>query len=339
MGDVQAARVTQKLRIQFPSNGAISDRWRVARPRARRHPRRHSRRAFHRPRCDHARPAPPPGRLRARPADGDRVRSAQILSGVRAGETIGGPIAMMIENRDWANWQYTMRVDRGAAGRCRRRAARAGDAAAARSRRPRRRRQVRPRRRARHPRARERARDRGARRGRRVARQLLAHAGVAADQPRVRDRQRRSAARHASSRSSARPRSPDDSPVRCVDRRDRAADDRRDRSPRKEAGDTLGGAFEVIATGVPIGLGSYVQWDRKLDGRLAQALMSIPAIKAVGIGLGPEVAARPGSRVHDEIVPDPSGDARHRRQPADEQRRRPRRRRHQRRGRCASRRG
>ena len=53
----------------------------------------------------------------------------------------------------------------------------------------------------------------------------------------------------------------------------------------------MGGAFEVIATGVPVGLGSYVQWDRKLDGRLAQALMSIPAIKAVGIGLGPEVAA------------------------------------------------
>jgi chorismate synthase len=54
---------------------------------------------------------------------------------------------------------------------------------------------------------------------------------------------------------------------------------------------------------VPPGLGSYVQWDRKLDGRLAQALMSIPAIKAVGIGRGPQVAAIPGSRVHDEILP------------------------------------
>ena len=75
----------------------------------------------------------------------------------------------------------------------------------------------------------------------------------------------------------------------------------------KAAGDTMGGGFEVIATGVPIGLGSYVQWDRKLDGRLAQALMSIPAIKAVGIGLGPEAAARPGSRVHDEIVLDTDG--------------------------------
>ena len=51
---------------------------------------------------------------------------------------------------------------------------------------------------------------------------------------------------------------------------------------RKQAGDTVGGSFEVIARGVPVGLGSYVQWDRKLDGRLAQALMSIPAIKAVG---------------------------------------------------------
>jgi chorismate synthase len=58
---------------------------------------------------------------------------------------------------------------------------------------------------------------------------------------------------------------------------------------------------------MPVGLGSYVQWDRKLDGRLAHAMMSIPAIKAVGIGLGPEAAARPGSRVHDEILPDPAG--------------------------------
>jgi chorismate synthase len=76
----------------------------------------------------------------------------------------------------------------------------------------------------------------------------------------------------------------------------------------KEAGDTLGGAFEVIAKGVPPGLGSYVQWDRKLDGRLAQAMMCIHAIKAVGIGIGPEAAFRPGSRVHDEILPPTRGD-------------------------------
>ena len=74
----------------------------------------------------------------------------------------------------------------------------------------------------------------------------------------------------------------------------------------RASGDTRGGAFEVIATGVPPGLGSYTQWDRKLDGLLAQGLMSIPAIKAVGIGLGPESAFRPGSQVHDEIVKDGS---------------------------------
>jgi chorismate synthase len=94
----------------------------------------------------------------------------------------------------------------------------------------------------------------------------------------------------------------DDSPLRCVDaelqQRMIAYID-----AARDAGDTVGGAFEVIAPGVPPGLGSYVQWDRKLDGRLGQALMCIHAIKAVGIGIGPEVAIRPGSRVHDEILP------------------------------------
>jgi chorismate synthase len=75
----------------------------------------------------------------------------------------------------------------------------------------------------------------------------------------------------------------------------------------REAGDTVGGAFEILATGVPPGLGSYAQWDRRLDGRLAQAVMSIPAIKAVGIGLGPASAATPGSACHDEILPAQGG--------------------------------
>jgi len=66
-------------------------------------------------------------------------------------------------------------------------------------------------------------------------------------------------------------------------------------------GDTLGGVFEVVATGVMPGLGSHAQWDRKLDGRLAQALMSIPAIKAVEVGDGFAGARRPGSAVHDPI--------------------------------------
>jgi chorismate synthase len=69
----------------------------------------------------------------------------------------------------------------------------------------------------------------------------------------------------------------------------------------KTAGDSLGGVFELIITGVPIGLGSHVHWDRKLDGRLACGIMSIQAIKGVEIGAGFGVANRPGSLVHDEI--------------------------------------
>lgn len=69
----------------------------------------------------------------------------------------------------------------------------------------------------------------------------------------------------------------------------------------RENGDSLGGLIEVLAEGVPAGLGSHVHWDRRLDGRLSGALMSIPAIKAVGIGLGFETATQPGSQVHDPI--------------------------------------
>ena len=92
----------------------------------------------------------------------------------------------------------------------------------------------------------------------------------------------------------------DGDPVRCLDAEasalmTAAIDD------AKEEGDTLGGVFEVVATGVPVGLGSYVSWDTKLDGRLAGAMMSIQAVKGVEIGLGFEGARRPGSRVHDPI--------------------------------------
>lgn len=73
-----------------------------------------------------------------------------------------------------------------------------------------------------------------------------------------------------------------------------------------EAYDTLGGVLEVQVTGLPIGLGTHAQWDRKLDGRLAQAVMAVQAIKGVEIGLGFEAARRPGSLVHDPIHFDPS---------------------------------
>lgn len=96
----------------------------------------------------------------------------------------------------------------------------------------------------------------------------------------------------------------DDTPVRCLDpdatERITASIDR-----AKEEGDTLGGVYEVIATGVPVGLGSHVSWDRKLDGRLCAAVASIQATKAVEIGDGVGQAYRPGTRVHDPIVPAP----------------------------------
>jgi chorismate synthase len=74
----------------------------------------------------------------------------------------------------------------------------------------------------------------------------------------------------------------------------------------KKSGDTLGGVFEVVALGLTPGLGSHAQWDRKLDGSLARSLMSIQAIKGVEIGLGFEIARRRGSQVHDEIFFDPA---------------------------------
>lgn len=69
----------------------------------------------------------------------------------------------------------------------------------------------------------------------------------------------------------------------------------------REEGDSLGGIFEITVTGVPIGLGSHVHWDRRLDGSLARAIMSIPAVKGVEIGLGFSVASIPGSKAQDEI--------------------------------------
>jgi chorismate synthase len=103
----------------------------------------------------------------------------------------------------------------------------------------------------------------------------------------------------------------DASPVRCLDGeaegRMAAAVD-----AAKAAGDTLGGVFEVVVHGLPPGLGSYVQWDRKLDARLAGALMSIQAIKGVEVGDGFAGAARPGSRAHDAIVPGARGTLRRR---------------------------
>jgi chorismate synthase len=238
------------------------------------------------------------GRGRRMAIESDRV---EVLAGIRHGKTTGAPVAFLIRNRDWVNWQQTMYVEsempEGATG------ARRGEVT-----RPRPGhadlagvikyghediRDVLERASARETAARVAAGS--------LARQLLDRFGVliASHVSAIGDVMLPAGRVVSFLEATA---IPDDAPLRCVDvplqQQMIAAIDR-----ARDAGDTLGGAFEVIATGVPVGLGSYVQWDRKLDGRLGQALLCIHAIKAVGIGIGPEVAVRPGSRVHDEILP------------------------------------
>ena len=244
------------------------------------------------------------GRGRRMAIESDR---AEVLSGIRRGRTTGGPVALLVRNKDWPNWQNTMHVERDAP-----------DGST------------------------------GARRAA-VVRPRPGHADLAGalkyDHDDIRDVLERASARETAARvaagslarqlllaidcditshitgighvvmaaqnrvgfDTARALAPE-APLRCVDaaleQQMIAAID-----AAKEAGDTLGGSFEVIVRNVPVGLGSYVHWDRKLDGRLAQAVMSIPAIKAVAIGDGVEGARRPGSQVHDEIVVDPSAEA------------------------------
>jgi chorismate synthase len=98
----------------------------------------------------------------------------------------------------------------------------------------------------------------------------------------------------------------DDDPVRCLDPGTSQAMVERIDAAHKD-GDTLGGVVEVVVHGLPPGLGSHVHWDRRLDSRLAGALMGIQAIKGVEVGDGFALAATPGSLAHDEIVPGPDG--------------------------------
>jgi chorismate synthase len=95
-----------------------------------------------------------------------------------------------------------------------------------------------------------------------------------------------------------------ESPICCADR-DSEKRMRRLIDTAKETGDTLGGIVETVASPVPPGLGSHIQWDRRIDGQIAQAMMSIPSVKAVEIGNGIENARNPGSKVHDAIDRDP----------------------------------
>jgi chorismate synthase len=215
------------------------------------------------------------------------------LSGIRGGETIGSPVAMLIPNRDWANWADVMapegppevrrrRVTRPRPGHADLVGVLKYDRLDARD--------VLERASARETAARVAA---GA-----LARRLLEEFGVEIGS-------------HVISLGGVRAAAPDPlpsplneaadrSPVRVLDP---AAETeiigRIDQAKRD--GDTLGGEVEVVARGLVIGLGSHVSWDRKLDGRLAGMLMSIPAVKGLEIGLGFEAARRPGSLVHDAI--------------------------------------
>jgi chorismate synthase len=227
---------------------------------------------------------------------------AKILSGVRAGQTIGGPISMFIENKDWINWESTMRVeapdnnepDEKSRSRPVVSKPRPGHADLAGSLKYARQdiRDILERASARETAARVAA---GA-----IARQLLHHFGIEIISH-VTGIGRLSLNDPLTVTFEKVQSLPSDSPLRCVDSElEKQMTSTIDKA--RAAGDTLGGTFEVIVQGVPVGLGSYVQWDRKLDGRFAQALMSIPAIKSVGIGRGPTVARLLGSQVHDEIV-------------------------------------
>lgn len=221
----------------------------------------------------------------------------ELLSGVRAGQTLGSPISMLIRNRDWRSWQEIMDP-----------AEREGDPA------PRRRAVLRPRpghadfvgvmkydrADARDILERASARETTARvAASAICRKLLAEFGVAVGSHLV----------HLGGIDANAPdplpadlnEASDGSPLRTLDpEAEREMIALIDQA--KRAGDTLGGICEVVCTGLPLGLGSHVSWDRKLDGRLAGAIMSIPAVKGVEIGLGFDAARRPGSAVHDQLA-------------------------------------
>ena len=231
---------------------------------------------------------------------------AEVLSGVRHGRTLGSPVALQIENRDWKNWTGVMSAEPVAPGevpeekmrRVKRPRPGHADLAGGLKYGARDLRDILERASARETAARVAC---GA-----LARQLLAAFGVEIRSHVVQLGGIPASPVEADWEQVCR--IPEDAPLRCADeeaqRRMVALVD----ETRRE-GDTLGGVFEVVARGVVAGLGSHTSWEEKLDGRLARAVMSIPAVKAVSIGAGVEAAALPGSQVHDEIGYDAAGRA------------------------------
>ena len=215
-----------------------------------------------------------------------------IVAGVRSGLTLGSPVGLMIENSEWEKWAHVMPLEGPSAGRelTKPRPGHADlpgmlkygfdD--------------------ARNVLERASARETAARVAiATFAKALLGHLGVtvishvvAIGEVSVRDDAERPRAGDLEA--------VDASPVRCFDEATSAGMQRAIDEAAAE-GDSLGGVVEVIAFGLPPGLGSHVHWDRKLDGRLAGALMAVPAIKGVEIGDGFDIAAMRGSAAHDEI--------------------------------------
>jgi chorismate synthase len=222
------------------------------------------------------------------------------LSGLRAGETLGSPIAMLIPNRDWANWEDVMAYESSdPPGELRRRRVtrpRPGHADLAGVLKYDRLdgRDILERASARETTARVAA---GA-----LAKRLLDEFGVEIGSHVTTLGGIRAVAEKNAAGQLPVPlnEASDRSEVRVLDPGVEAEIIRRIDAAKK-AGDTLGGEVEVVARGVVVGLGSHVSWDRKLDGRLAGMMMSIPAVKGVEVGMGFEASRRPGSEVHDPI--------------------------------------
>lgn len=226
--------------------------------------------------------------------ESDRVR---MLSGVRWGKTLGSPIALLIENRDWENWQKGMSTeaeDEGSIEAVTRPRPGHADLAGALKYGHRDIRNILERSSARETAMRVAL---GA-----VAKKLLVEFGIRSGS----FVEQIGAAKFEPKALSARElhdlgEAALNSPVGCPDAS--AADEMiKLVDVAQEKGDSLGGVFTVFITGVPPGLGSHVQWDRRLDGKLAQALMSVQAMKGVEIGLGFEASSRMGSEVMDEIA-------------------------------------
>lgn len=220
---------------------------------------------------------------------------ADVLSGVRHGRTLGSPVALHIENKDWKNWSDVMSAE-------------PGDEATGKSRRVTR---PRPGHADLSGGLKYAARDLRDILERASARETAARVACGALARRMLDEFGVEIASHVVQLGGV-PAAPlevgwediraidDDAPLRCADSRAQAEMVALIDEKRRE-GDTLGGVFEVVARGVVAGLGSHTSWDSKLDGRVARAFMSIPAVKAVSIGAGVEAASLPGSSVHDEI--------------------------------------